>query len=188
MQEFRAAGALLEGHFVLSSGLHSPLFFQKALVFMDPARTERLCAALAAKARAAFGRIDVVVAPAIGAIIPGYETARALGARAVFMEREEGKFRLRRGFAIAPQERALLVEDVITTGLSVGECLEGLADHAPQILGIACLIDRSGGRANPGKPLVSLAQVDAPTYRADALPPELAALPAIKPGSRGLNP
>ncbi len=188
MREFREAGALLEGHFILSSGLHSPLFFQKAFVFMDPARTERLCAALAAKARAAFGAIDVVIAPALGAIIPGYETARALGARALFMEREDGKFRLRRGFAIAPEERVLLVEDVITTGLSVGECLEGLAAQRAQIAGIACLIDRSGGRTELSIPLIALAQIDAPTYRPDALPPELAALPAIKPGSRGLAP
>lgn len=187
IREFREAGALLEGHFVLSSGLHSPVFFQKAFVFMDPARTGRLCAALAQKALAAFGAIDVVVAPAVGAIIPGYETARALGARALFMEREEGKFRLRRGFRIGPQERVLLVEDVITTGLSVGECLEGLAAHAGQIAGIACLIDRSSGRADLGRPLVSLARVDAPTYASNALPPELAALPAIKPGSRGLG-
>lgn len=186
LAEFREAGALLEGHFVLSSGLHSPVFFQKAFVFMDPARTERLCTALAKKVRAAFGAVDVVIAPAVGAIIPGYETARALGASAMFMEREEGQFRLRRGFAIAPGQRILVLEDVITTGLSIGECLEGLAAHHAQIAGLACLIDRSGGRAKFFKPLVSLAQIDAPAFSADALPPELAALPAIKPGSRGL--
>src|SRR5262247_2632973 len=117
LNEFRAAGALLEGHFILSSGLHSPVFFQKAFVFMDPARTERLCRALAEKARAAFGNIDVVVSPAVGAIIPGYETARHLGAKAMFVEREKGAFQLRRGFAIQPDERVLMVEDVVTTGL-----------------------------------------------------------------------
>lgn len=171
---------------MLSSGLHSPVFFQKAFVFMDPARTERLCGALAHKVRAAFGAVDAVIAPAVGAIIPGYETARALGASAMFMEREAGQFRLRRGFAIAPRQRILVLEDVITTGLSIGECLEGLAAHRDQIVGLACLIDRSGGRAKFSVPLISLAQIDAPAFRADALPPELAALPAIKPGSRGL--
>jgi orotate phosphoribosyltransferase len=186
LEEFRAAEALLEGHFILSSGLRSPVFFQKALVFMDPARTERLCRALAAKAQAAFGPIDVVVSPAVGAIVPGYETARHLSARALFVEREDGEFRLRRGFTIAPGERVLMVEDIITTGLSSRECLAALASHPGQIVGAGCLIDRSGGRADIGVPLVSLAVVDAPTYSADNLPPELAAIPAVKPGSRGL--
>lgn len=187
LDEFRAAGALLEGHFILSSGLHSPVFFQKAFVFMDPARTERLCGALAEKARARFGRIDVVVAPAVGAIIPGYETARRLGARALFVEREEGRFRLRRGFAIAPGERVLMVEDVITTGLSSRECLDSLEEHPGEIVGAACLIDRSGGKADIGVPLIALATVTAPAYPPDALPPELAAIPAVKPGSRSLS-
>ena len=186
LDEFRAAGALLEGHFILSSGLHSPVFFQKAFVFMDPARTERLCTALAAKASAVFGEIDVVVSPAVGGIIPGYETARHLGARALFVEREEGRFQLRRGFAIKPGERVLMVEDIVTTGLSSRECLQALAAHPGKIVGAACLIDRSGGRAEIGAKLVSLAQVNAPSYPADKLPPELAALPAVKPGSRGL--
>jgi orotate phosphoribosyltransferase len=146
LAEFRAAGALLEGHFILSSGRHSSIFFQKNFIFMDPARTEKVCRALAAKAREAFGRIDVVVSPAVGAIIPGYETARHLGARALFVEREGGQFALRRGFAIAPGERVLI-----------------------------------------GVPLLALARVDAPSYAPDQLPPELAALPAVKPGSRHLS-
>jgi orotate phosphoribosyltransferase len=186
LDEFRAAGALLEGHFVLSSGLHSPVFFQKNAVFMDPARTERLCKALAEKARAAFGEIDVVVSPAVGAIIPGYETARHLGAKAMFVEREGERFRLRRGFEIKPGERVLMVEDVVTTGLSSRECLDAIRGHG-ELLGAACLIDRSGGRADIGATLISLAQVDAPAYAADKVPPELAALPAVKPGSRGLG-
>lgn len=186
LDEFRAAGALLEGHFILSSGLHSPVFFQKAFVFQDPVRTERLCRGLAAKAFAAFGAIDVVVSPAVGAIIPGYETARALGAKAVFVEREEGVFRLRRGFSIAPGARVLMVEDVITTGLSSRECLAAIRDLPGTLVGAACLIDRSGGKADIGAPLVALARVDAPAYAADALPPELASIPATKPGSRGL--
>lgn len=186
LQEFRDAGALLEGHFVLSSGLHSPVFFQKNAVFMDPARTERLCRALAEKAKAAFGAVDVVVSPAVGAIIPGYETARHLGARAMFVEREGGAFQLRRGFEIKPNDRVLMVEDVVTTGLSSRECLDAIRGKG-ELVGAACLIDRSGGKADIGVRLVSLAAVDAPAYPADALPPELAALPALKPGSRGLS-
>jgi len=186
LDEFRAAGALLEGHFILSSGLHSPVFFQKNAVFMDPARTERLCKALAEKARAAFGKIEVVVSPAVGAIIPGYETARHLGARAMFVEREGGQFQLRRGFTILPSDRVLMVEDVVTTGLSSRECIEAIRGQPGELVGAACLIDRSNGKADIGVQLVSLAQVDAPSYPADKLPPELAAIPAIKPGSRGL--
>jgi len=184
LEEFRAAGALLEGHFILSSGLRSPVFLQKMFVFQDPARTERLCRALALKARAAFGPIDIVASPALGGIVPGYETARWLGAKAIFVEREDGAFKLRRGFVIAPGARVLMVEDIITTGLSSRECLAALAEHPGNIVGAACLIDRSGGSAEIGVPRVALATLDIPTYPADALPPELAALPAVKPGSR----
>ena len=184
LAEFRAAGALLEGHFILSSGLHSAVFLQKMFVFQDPARTERLCRALAAKARAAFGPIDVVVSPALGGIVPGYETARWLGAKAIFVERENGAFKLRRGFVIAPSARVLMVEDIITTGLSSRECLAAIAEHPGTIVGAACLIDRSGGKAEIGVPRVALCTLDIPTYPADALPPELAALPPVKPGSR----
>ena len=186
LAEFRAAGALLEGHFILSSGLHSPVFFQKNIVFQDPVRTEKLCRALAAKARAAFGDIDVVVSPAVGAIIPGYETARHLGARALFVEREAGQFQLRRGFEIKPGERVLMVEDVVTTGLSSRECLDAIRGHPGSLVGAACLIDRSNGTADIGAPLIALARVAAPAYSADALPADLAKLPAVKPGSRGL--
>jgi orotate phosphoribosyltransferase len=187
LDEFRAANALLEGHFVLSSGLHSPVFFQKAFIFMDPARTERLCKALADKITARFGKIDVVVSPAVGAIIPGYETARHLGARALFVEREAGEFQLRRGFRIEPGEKVVMVEDVVTTGLSSRECLAAIRNHPGDLVGAACLIDRSGGKADVGAPLVALASVTAPSYPADALPPELAALPIQKPGSRHLS-
>ena len=125
LDEFRAAGALLTGHFILSSGLHSPVFLQKMFVFQDPARTERLCRALAEKAREAFGPIDVVASPALGGIVPGYETARWLRAKAIFVEREGGVFKLRRGFSICPGARVLMVEDIITTGLSSREALRG---------------------------------------------------------------
>lgn len=186
LAEFRAAGALLEGHFILSSGLRSPVFLQKMFIFQDPARTATLCKALAERAQAAFGRIDVVVSPAVGGIVPGYETARWLGAKAIFVERVDGQFQLRRGFEIAPGERVLMVEDIITTGLSSRECIEAIRRHPGELVGAACLIDRSGGKAEIGVTRVSLATLDIPNYEADKLPPELAAIPAIKPGSRGL--
>lgn len=184
LAEFRAAGALLEGHFILSSGRRSAVFLQKMFIFQDPARTEKLCRALADLAREKFGEIDIVASPALGGIVPGYETARWLGAKAIFVEREDGEFQLRRGFTIPEGARVLMVEDIITTGLSSRECLAALAKHPGEIVGAACLIDRSGGRADIGAPRVSLATLDIPDYAADALPPELAALPAIKPGSR----
>jgi orotate phosphoribosyltransferase len=171
----------------LTSGLRSPLYLQKNLVFRDPKRTERLCRALAAKAKARFGEVDLVVSPAVGGIIPGYETARALGAEAIFVEREEKVFRLRRGFTITEGTRVLMVEDIVTTGLSSRECLAAIAAERGKILGAACLIDRSAGKADIGVPLVALASLDVPAYPADALPPELAAIPAVKPGSRGLQ-
>lgn len=186
LAEFREAGALLEGHFILSSGLRSPVFLQKMFVFQDPERTARLCAALARKVEAAFGKIDYVVSPAVGGIVPGYEMARQLGAKAVFVEREDGQFRLRRGFAIPAGARVIMVEDIVTTGLSSRECLASIADEPGDIVGAACLVDRSGGKAEIGVKLVSLVELDIPTYSADALPPELAAIPAVKPGSRNL--
>jgi orotate phosphoribosyltransferase len=184
LDEFRAAGALLEGHFILSSGRHSGIFLQKMFIFQDPKRTEKLCRALAAKARDKFGAIDIVASPALGGIVPGYETARWLDAKAIFVERENGVFTLRRGFTIPKGARVLMVEDIITTGLSSRECLAALAEHPGEIVGAACLIDRSGGKAEIGYPRVSLCTLDIPDYPADALPPELAALPAVKPGSR----
>ena len=186
LDEFRAAGAFMEGHFILSSGLRSSVFLQKMLVFQDPVRTERLARALAAAITARFGAVDLVVSPAVGGIIPGYETARALGCRAVFVEREDGQFQLRRGFAIPPGARIVMVEDIVTTGLSSRECLAAIRTHPGTLLGAACIIDRSGGKADVGAPLVSLCQLDIPAYPADALPTELAAIPPVKPGSRGL--
>ena len=187
LNEFRDAGALLEGHFILSSGLHSPVFLQKMFVFQEPARTEKLCRALARKIEERFGKIDVVVSPAVGGIVPGYETARHLGAKAIFVEREEGRFQLRRGFTIPENARVIIVEDIITTGLSSRECIESIAALTNNLVGEACLIDRSGGRAELGIPYIALTTLDIPTYPADNLPPELAKLPAIKPGSRALK-
>jgi orotate phosphoribosyltransferase len=187
LAEFRAAGALLEGHFILSSGLRSPVFLQKMFVFQDPKRTEHLCRALAKKAEARFGKIDVVVSPAVGGIVPGYETARHLNAKAIFVEREDGRFQLRRGFTIPEDAKVLIVEDIITTGLSSRECIESISTLTKNLVGEACLIDRSGGKAELGIPYVALATLDIPTYPADQVPPELAAIPPIKPGSRALK-
>lgn len=186
LSEFRAADALLEGHFILSSGRRSPVFLQKMLVFQYPDRTERICRALADKIRAGFGHVDVIVSPAMGGVIPGYETARALGCRAIFVEREQGEFRLRRNFEIEPGDRVVMVEDMVTTGLSSRECLAAIRQHPGELLGAACLIDRSNGRADIGVPLVALCKLDIPDYAPDELPPELAAIPPVKPGSRGL--
>jgi orotate phosphoribosyltransferase len=184
LDEFRAAGALLEGHFILSSGLRSPVFLQKMRIFEDPVRTERVCGALGELIRESFGAVDLVVSPAIGGIIPGYETARALGCKAVFVEREEGEFQLRRGFEIPAGARIVMVEDIVTTGLSSRECIAAIRRHPGELLGAACIVDRSNGTAEIGVPLVSLLRMDIPAYPADQLPPELAAIPAIKPGSR----
>ena len=186
LQEFRDAGALLEGHFILSSGRRSPIFLQKMLVFQYPERTERICRALASRVRERFGKVDAIVSPAMGGVIPGYETARALGCRAMFVEREEGAFRLRRSFEIRPGERIVMVEDMVTTGLSSRECIAAIREHPGELLGAACLIDRSKGRADIGIPLISLLQLDIPDYSPDELPPDLAAMPPVKPGSRGL--
>lgn len=187
LDEFRASDALLEGHFILSSGRHSSVFLQKMRVFQFPDRTERLCRALADRIRSEFGHVDIIVSPAMGGIIPGYETARALGCPAVFVEREEGEFRLRRGFRIPEGARVVMVEDIVTTGLSSRECLAAIRKHPGELVGAACLIDRSNGRADIGVPLVALVRMDVPDYPADGLPPELAAMPAEKPGSRDLK-
>ncbi|GAB4118875.1 MAG: orotate phosphoribosyltransferase [Rhodothalassiaceae bacterium] len=186
LAEFREAGALLEGHFLLSSGLHSPVYLQCARVLMDPRRAARLCGALAAGVRARFGEIDLVVSPAMGGVVVGYEMARQLGAHAIFVERVEGRFTLRRGFGIAPGARILMVEDVVTTGLSSRECIAATEDAGGTVVAAAALVDRSGGKASLPVPLVALLSLEVPVYAPDALPPDLAALPAVKPGSRGM--
>ncbi len=186
LDEFRAAGALREGHFVLSSGLHSPVFLQKNLVFMDTARCARLCKALAEKITASVGPVDVAISPAVGGIIPGYETARWLGVPSMYVEREGGEFRLRRGFHVEPGQKVVMVEDIVTTGLSSRECIAAIRAAGGTVVAAACIVDRSGGRADVGVPLVALATLDVPAYPADTLPPELAALPVEDPGSRRL--
>ena len=187
LEEFRASGALREGHFVLSSGLHSGTFLQKNLVFQYPERTERLCKALAAKIVEAVGEVDLCISPAVGGIIPGYETARHLGVPSMYVEREGGSFKLRRAFSIPPGARIAMVEDIVSTGLSSRECVEAIKAAGGNVVVAACIVDRSGGRADPGAPFVALARLDVPAYPADKLPPELAAIPIEDPGSRRLH-
>jgi len=184
--EFRAAGALLEGHFILSSGLHSPRYLQCARVLMDGARAGRLATALAEKLGDLRGEIDVVVSPAMGGVIIGHEMGRALGVPAMFVERPDGVFHLRRGFALDAGARVLMVEDVVTTGLSSKEAITAIEAAGGTVVAAASLVDRSGGAVELGVPYVALVALDVPTFAADDLPPSLAALPAIKPGSRAV--
>jgi len=187
--EFRDAGALLEGHFLLSSGLHSPVYLQCARVLMDPARAARLCRALADSIEATLGKgaIDLVVSPAMGGVVVGYEVARQLGVPSIFTERVEGAFTLRRGFDIPEGARVLMAEDIVTTGKSSRECIACIESFGGTVVGASCLIDRSDGEVDLGVPLVSLTGYKVPAYEADALPADLAAIPAVKPGSRGLK-
>lgn len=187
LQEFRESGALLNGHFVLSSGLHSDVFLQKALVFRDAKRTEKLCKALAEKVRAeARETFTAIVSPAVGGIVPGYEMGRQFGLPAMYVEREDNRFRLRRGFVLGPDEPVLMVEDIVTTGLSSRECLEAIRTAGGRPVAAACIVDRSGGKADIGVPLVALAHVEFSAWEADQVPPRLRQVPAVKPGSRGL--
>ncbi len=186
LAEFRAAGALLEGHFLLSSGLHSPAYLQCARVMMDPIRGERLCRALAGRVVETIGpdALDLVVSPALGGVVVGYEVARQLGVPAIFTERTDGVLGLRRGFDIADGARVLMTEDIVTTGKSSRECIDCITAKGGRVVLACCLIDRSAGAADLGVPLVSLARLAIAIYEGGSLPPELAALPAVKPGSR----
>ena len=185
LDEFRAAGALLEGHFILSSGLRSPKYLQCARVLMDGARAERLATALAAKLPANIrGRIDAVVSPAMGGVIIGHEMGRALGKPAMFVERPHGTFELRRGFRLSPGRRVLMMEDVVTTGLSSREAIAAIRAAGGEVVAAAALVDRSNGTADLGVPFYPLIRIDVPSYDADDLPPDLAAIPPMKPGSR----
>lgn len=187
LKEFRKAGALLEGHFILSSGLHSDVFLQKALVFQDAKRTAKLCKALARKVREEVKQdFTAIVSPAVGGIVPGYEMGRQLGLPAMYVERQDGKFQLRRGFELKKGQPVLMVEDIVTTGLSSRECLEAIRATGARPVAACCLIDRSGGKAKLGVKFVSLASVKFPAWEADKLPKHLKDTPAIKPGSRGL--
>jgi orotate phosphoribosyltransferase len=185
LAEFRAADALLEGHFILSSGLHSPRYLQCARVLMDPKRAARLASAIVATMpRDLRSRIEIVVSPAMGGIIAGHEVARALGVEALFVERPTGTFELRRGFRLEPGQKVLMVEDVVTTGLSSREAMKAIEEAGGVVIAAASLVDRSGGGADLGVPFYPLIRLTVPTYQPDALPPDLQSIPAEKPGSR----
>jgi len=185
LSEFRASEALLEGHFLLSSGRHSAHYLQCARVLMDPMRASRLAAALAATfPRELRQQIGKVISPAMGGVIIGHEMGRALGVEAMFVERPTGTFELRRGFSLKAGEKVLMVEDVVTTGLSSREAIAAIEAAGGIVVAGAALVDRSGGTADLGVPFYPLVSLSFPTYAPDELPPELAATPAIKPGSR----
>lgn len=185
LNEFRAAQALLTGHFLLSSGRHSGHYLQAARVLMDGARAGRLAEALVRKLpRELRESIDLVASPAMGGVIIGHEVGRALGRPAIFVERPTGTFELRRGFSIDAGAKVLLVEDVVTTGLSSREAMATIAAEGGEVIAAASLVDRSAGMADLGVPYTALIALNFPTYAPDEVPAELAALPAIKPGSR----
>jgi orotate phosphoribosyltransferase len=185
LSEFRASEALLEGHFLLSSGRHSAHYLQCARVLMDPMRASRLAAALAATLpRELRQQIGKVISPAMGGVIIGHEMGRALGVEAMFVERPTGTFELRRGFSLKAGEKVLMVEDVVTTGLSSREAIAAIEAAGGIVVAGAALVDRSGGTADLGVPFYPLVSLSFPTYAPDELPPELAATQAIKPGSR----
>ena len=185
LNEFRSCGALLEGHFKLSSGRHSGHYLQCARVLMNPARAGRLAqAVVAAIPSEVIDQVDVVVSPAMGGIIIGHEVARVMGKDALFLERPDGVFHLRRGFALEPGSRVLMVEDVVTTGLSSREAIAAIESEGGKVVAECSLIDRSEGTADLGVPFYPLAAFNFPTYDEDEIPNELARVEVTKPGSR----
>ena len=188
LAEFRAAHALLEGHFILSSGKRSANYLQCARVLMDPERAGRLARALAQKLpREIRSAIDIVVSPAMGGLIIGHEMGRALGVEAVFVERPEGVFELRRGFDLKEGQRVLMVEDVVTTGLSSRQAMDAVRAAGGTVIAEAALVDRSAGEVDMGVPFFPLVSLNFPVYDPEDIPPELAAIEAVKPGSRKMS-
>jgi orotate phosphoribosyltransferase len=182
---YQRTGALLSGHFLLSSGLHSDRYLQSALVLQQPDIATKLCAELASHFK--DQRIEAVIAPALGGVFVSHETARALGVRALFAERVNGELTLRRGFTIRPGERVLVVEDVITTGKSTRETIEVVKKSGGMVIAAASLVDRSGGKAELGVPYQSLVTLDVPSYSPESCPMCRAGSAPVKPGSRGLK-
>jgi orotate phosphoribosyltransferase len=182
IERFKRTGALLEGHFILSSGLHSTQYLQCALVLQHPTEAEAFARSIAARFDGEL--IETVAAPAIGGIVIGYEVACALGARSIWTEREAGQMTLRRGFTVRAGESVLVVEDVITTGGSTRETIDALREAGARVVAAASIIDRSAGRADVGVPRVALATLDVPSFAPDVCPACLRGEPATKPGSR----
>jgi orotate phosphoribosyltransferase len=185
LAEFRSVDALLEGHFLLSSGRHSAYYLQCARLLMNPERAGRIALAITQKIpREVRSEVQVVISPAMGGIIIGHEMGRALGVDALFVERPDGVFGLRRGFSLAPGTKVLMVEDVVTTGLSSREAIAAIEAAGGVVVAAASVVDRSAGTVELGVPFYPLIELNFPTYAADELPPELAATEAVKPGSR----
>lgn len=185
LAEFRASKALLEGHFLLSSGRHSAHYLQCARVLMNPDRASRLAVALAARLpRELRKEVTKVVSPAMGGVVIGHEMGRALEVDAMFVERPTGTFEFRRGFELDKGDKVLLVEDVVTTGKSSKEAIASIEEAGGKVIGACALVDRSGGEVDLGVPFHPLIEISFPTYAPDELPPELAATEAVKPGSR----
>jgi len=185
LAEFRGVEALLEGHFLLSSGRHSAYYLQCARLLMNPERAGRIALAISQKIpRELRSEVQVVISPAMGGIIIGHEMGRALGVDALFVERPDGVFGLRRGFSLAPGTKVLMVEDVVTTGLSSREAIAAIEAAGGVVVAAASVVDRSAGTVELGVPFYPLIELNFPTYAADELPPELAATEAVKPGSR----
>jgi orotate phosphoribosyltransferase len=185
LAEFRSVDALLEGHFLLSSGRHSAYYLQCARLLMNPERAGRIALAITQKIpRELRSEVQVVISPAMGGIIIGHEMGRALGVDALFVERPDGVFGLRRGFSLAPGTKVLMVEDVVTTGLSSREAIAAIEAAGGVVVAAASVVDRSAGTVELGVPFYPLIELNFPTYAADELPPELAATEAVKPGSR----
>jgi orotate phosphoribosyltransferase len=184
LQIFKDSGALLEGHFLLTSGLHSDRYLQCALVLQNPKYAEALGTALAARMKEIAPMPDLVIAPALGGILVAHEIARALGVRGIFAERQEGVLKLRRGFKIEPGEKAFVVEDVVTTGGSTKETMDVVTQTGGIVIAAGSIIDRSGGRADLGVPRAALATLNVPTYQSDECPLCKTGSKAIKPGSR----
>ena len=187
LKEFEEAGALMKGHFILSSGLHSDTYLNKSIVSMYPDRAERLCRALAEKIAASAGDIEDVISPAMGAIIYGYETARHLKVPFMFLERVDGVFQLRRGFSIEKGARVVVVEDIVSTGLSAREAIAAVKKAGGEIVALGCLVDRSAGKVDVGAPIIPLAEICVEAWEPDNLPAHLKGTPAVKPGSRGVS-
>ena len=185
LAEFRSVDALLEGHFLLSSGRHSAYYLQCARLLMNPERAGRIALAITQKIpREVRSEVQVVISPAMGGIIIGHEMGRALGVDALFVERPDGVFGLRRGFSLTPGTKVLMVEDVVTTGLSSREAIAAIEAAGGVVVAAASVVDRSAGTVELGVPFYPLIELNFPTYAADELPPELAATEAVKPGSR----
>lgn len=187
LKEFEEAGALQKGHFILSSGLHSDTYLNKSIVSMYPERAERLCRALAEKVAGEIDDIDYVISPAMGAIIYGYETARHLKTPFMFLERVGGEFQLRRGFSMEKGARVIVVEDIVSTGLSAREAIAAVRKAGGEVLALGCLVDRSAGAVDVGAPILALLEMKVEAWEPDNLPEHLKDVPAVKPGSRGVS-